>query len=104
MACVRAVTPKPRAKPRLPRSGGRHGRHCQSRRCENPLSELLAKVEADEEFVIARGNVPVARLVPLDEQARRALIGEMLAERDYRARKTVTTDEILAWRREGHKY
>lgn len=69
------------------------------------LSELLAKVEADEEFVIARGNVPVARLVPLDEQARRrALIGEMLAERDYRARKTVTMDEILAWRREGHKY
>ena len=28
------------------------------------LSELLAKVEAGEEFVIARGHEPIARLVP----------------------------------------
>ena len=30
------------------------------------LSELLAKVERGEEFVIARGDRPVARLVPLE--------------------------------------
>ena len=29
------------------------------------LSALLAEVEAGEEIVIARGNVPVARLVPI---------------------------------------
>ena len=29
------------------------------------LSALLAAVEAGEEFVIERGNVPVARLVPI---------------------------------------
>lgn len=29
------------------------------------LSKLLARVEAGEEIVIARGKVPVARLVPM---------------------------------------
>lgn len=29
------------------------------------LSKLLARVEAGEEIVIARGTVPVARLVPM---------------------------------------
>lgn len=73
------------------------------------LSELLARVEAGEEFVIARGNEPVARLVPLDERAqRRAAFEDLVAWRD-RARasgrlKPVTLEEILAWRHEGHKY
>ncbi len=34
------------------------------------LSELLAKVERGEAFVIARGDRPIARLVPLEEKAR----------------------------------
>lgn len=69
------------------------------------LSELLARVEAGEEFVIARGNEPVARLVPLDERAkRRAVIDTMLAERDNGQRKPVTQAEIKAWKHEGHKY
>jgi prevent-host-death family protein len=47
------------------------------------LSELIAKVEAGEEVIIARGNEPVARLAPLDEQARRrAVMEEILATRD----------------------
>ena len=29
------------------------------------LSRLLARVEAGEEIVVARGNVPIARIVPL---------------------------------------
>ena len=32
------------------------------------LSELLVRVQAGEEIVISRGNVPVARLVPIDEK------------------------------------
>lgn len=30
------------------------------------LSKLLAQVEAGEEFIIARGDKPVAKLVPID--------------------------------------
>jgi prevent-host-death family protein len=69
------------------------------------LSELLARVEAGEEFVIARGQEPVARLVPLDEHAkRRAVVEAMLAERDSGRRQPVTQAEIKAWTHEGHKY
>jgi prevent-host-death family protein len=69
------------------------------------LSELIAKVEAGEEVVIARGHEPVARLAPLDEQAERAaLMDRALALRDSGAIKPVTREEILAWRHEGHKY
>jgi prevent-host-death family protein len=69
------------------------------------LSELIAKVEAGEEVIIARGNEPVARLAPLDEQARRrAVMEEILATRDSGKIKPVTREEILAWRHEGHKY
>ena len=69
------------------------------------LSELLARVEAGEEFVIARGSEPVARLVPLDERAaRRAVIAAMLAERDGDRRLPVTQEEIAAWKHDGHQY
>jgi prevent-host-death family protein len=69
------------------------------------LSELLARVETGEEFVIARGNDPIALLSALDDQARRrAAIEAMLRERDDGTRKKVTIDEILAWRHEGHRY
>lgn len=69
------------------------------------LSELIAKVEAGEEVVIARGNEPVAKLTALDEQARRAaVIEEILTARDSGEIKPVTREEILAWRHEGHQY
>lgn len=35
------------------------------------FSELLARAEAGEEIVIARGNTPVARIVPLGPKAPR---------------------------------
>ena len=66
------------------------------------LSELLAKVERGEEFVIARGARPVARLVPLEEKARgRAAVEAMLAIRNSGRIKPVTQAEIHAWIREG---
>ena len=37
------------------------------------LSALLAAVERGEEFVIARGDPPAARLVPVEPQQRRDL-------------------------------
>ncbi len=72
---------------------------------EARFSELVAKAEAGEEIIIARGNEPVARLAPLAEHAERAALMERaLALRDSGAIKPVTVDEILAWRHEGHKY
>lgn len=69
------------------------------------LSELIARVEAGEDVVIARGNTPVARLAPLDDQTRRRnAIEAVLALRDSGKIKPVSVDDILAWRHEGHKY
>lgn len=69
------------------------------------LSELLVKVEAGEEVVIARGGQPIARLSPVDElEARRRLIRETLALRDSGRIKTVTAQELVDWKHEGHKY
>ncbi len=66
------------------------------------LSELLAKVEAGEDVVIARGNEPVARLVrTTDAQARRQLIDTMRSERARRAQ--VTSDEIREWKDAGRR-
>ncbi|QGM99974.1 type II toxin-antitoxin system Phd/YefM family antitoxin [Methylocystis parvus] len=69
------------------------------------LSELIAKVEAGEEVVIARGHEPVARLAPLDVE-RRAVIKKTIEDiRAFRARaKPVTVDELIAWKHEGHRY
>ncbi|HTZ68160.1 MAG TPA: type II toxin-antitoxin system prevent-host-death family antitoxin [Roseiarcus sp.] len=68
------------------------------------LSELLARVERGEEFVIARGGTPVARLAPLKEKANgRAAIETMLALRDSGRIKTVTQDEIRTWIGEGRR-
>jgi prevent-host-death family protein len=69
------------------------------------LSELLVKVQAGEEIIIARGNEPIARLSPLDEVgARRAVIEAALALRDSGRIGRVTVEELVAWKREGHKY
>ncbi|EKF57967.1 antitoxin of toxin-antitoxin stability system [Agrobacterium albertimagni AOL15] len=37
-------------------------------KAKTELSKLLARVEAGEEIVIARGDEPIARLVPFDKQ------------------------------------
>jgi len=67
------------------------------------LSELLAKVEAGEEVVIARGHEPIARLTRVpkpDEFA--ALVAEVKAARAKRAK--TTPEELLAWRDEGRRF
>ena len=67
------------------------------------LSDLLAKVEAGEEVIIARGNEPIAKLSRIrKENDLDAVIAEV---RVARARaKPVTTEEILAWKHEGRRY
>jgi antitoxin (DNA-binding transcriptional repressor) of toxin-antitoxin stability system len=67
------------------------------------LSDLLAKVEAGEDVIIARGNDPIAKLSRIRRETDiDALIAEVRAAR-ARA-KPVTADEILSWKHEGHRY
>jgi antitoxin (DNA-binding transcriptional repressor) of toxin-antitoxin stability system len=41
------------------------------------LSQLLARVEAGEEIVLARGKVPIARLVPMRQPAKTRRFGAL---------------------------
>jgi prevent-host-death family protein len=66
------------------------------------LSELLVRVEAGEDIIIARGNDPIARLVAID--ARRQRLGAIEAVRALRAHaKPVSHEEIQAWKQEGRR-
>lgn len=66
------------------------------------LSELLARVEAGEEIVIARGDHPVARLLPMQKRHDvEGAIADILAARSALSR--TTADEIIAWRDEGRR-
>lgn len=52
------------------------------------LSRLLRRVAAGEVIVIAKGGVPLARLVPIHSRARRALgrdVGAVQVEDDFDA-------------------
>ena len=65
------------------------------------LSELLAKVDAGEDLVIARGEVPVARLSRIDKHRDLGVLIEEVRQARAQA-KPVSTDELLSWRHEGH--
>lgn len=66
------------------------------------LSELLNRVEAGEEIIIARGNDAIARLVAID--TRRQRLAAIDAVRALRSQaKPVTQDEIQAWKQEGRR-
>lgn len=66
------------------------------------LSELLTKVDAGEEIIFARGDTPVARLVPIDDQERRENLIRLI-RRERAQNKPVSLEEILQWRDEGRK-
>lgn len=67
------------------------------------LSELIAKVQAGEEVIIARGHEPVARLTRIPRASDiEALIEEVKRAREGRAK--TTPEEILAWRDEGRRF
>ena len=66
------------------------------------LAELVARVEAGEEIVIARGREPAARLVRLPRpEAFPAVVAEVTAARALRAKTRL--EELLAWRGEGRR-
>lgn len=62
------------------------------------LSRLIAAALAGGEVVIARGNVPAVRLVPVEQPGRRkfgALKGKIAI--DERFHEPLPDDEIAAW-------
>ena len=64
------------------------------------LSDLLARVEAGEEIIIARGDAPIAKLTRIEKVD--DLVAVLAEARAARARaKSVTREEVLRWRREG---
>jgi prevent-host-death family protein len=66
------------------------------------LSELLNRVEAGEEIIIARGNDAIARLVAID--TRRQRLAAIDAVRALRSQaKPVNQEEIQAWKQEGRR-
>jgi antitoxin (DNA-binding transcriptional repressor) of toxin-antitoxin stability system len=67
------------------------------------LSDLLAKVEAGEDVIIARGNAPIARLSRIRRDGDvAAVIEEIKAARARRAK--TTPEEIRLWRDEGRRF
>lgn len=75
------------------------------------LSELVARAERGEEFVITRHNKPVAKIVPIGEvsaelieRRRRAVAAMQVIGAEVAARGgPITQDEILDWIREGRR-
>lgn len=64
------------------------------------LSELLEKIEAGEDIIIARGDVPIARLSQIPQRRAVAeLIATIRSQRDVRS--VINSGEIKAWRDEG---
>ena len=73
---------------------------------EARFEELVARAEAGEEIVICRDGAPVAKLTAFDPEARRAAIEKASEDaRAFRARaKSVTAEELIAWKNEGRRY
>jgi antitoxin (DNA-binding transcriptional repressor) of toxin-antitoxin stability system len=63
------------------------------------LSRLLARVEAGEEIVLARGDKPVARLVPIEALSSRRQFGAMRGQIDIDARffDQLPEEELNRW-------
>jgi prevent-host-death family protein len=80
-------------------------REIQASEAKTHLAQLLDEVERGETILISRHGKPIARIIP-ETQGRatekRAVIERI---REFRNRRpSVSLDEILSWRHEGHKY
>ena len=76
-------------------------RHVKIGEAKAHLSALLAAVEAGEDLVICRGLTPVALVTRITGKPEHAALSATL-RRERAKQMTVTTDEILSWRHEGH--
>lgn len=67
------------------------------------LNELLAKVEAGENVVLARNGVPVVEMKAVTQKqgSKAELIATILRERE--GRQPITQDEIAEWKQIGRR-
>ncbi|MET3854208.1 type II toxin-antitoxin system prevent-host-death family antitoxin [Rhizobium sp. OAE497] len=70
---------------------------------DTTLAELLAKIEAGEEIILVRDDVPVARMAGVATQKRdtQDIIDTIIRERS--TRKPVTQAEIAEWKQIGRR-
>lgn len=86
-------------------------RHVPISEFKDHVSEFVAAAEAGEEIILTRHGKPAARLEPVstDDATRRARVQTALANlakvhEQMRAEgRTVTMDEIIAWKNEGRR-
>ncbi len=66
---------------------------------KSTLSQLLARVEAGEEIIIARDKTPVAKLVPIDRPQAKREFGAMRgrARVDAAFFEPLPEEELKAW-------
>ena len=76
-------------------------RHVKVGEAKTHLSALLAQVEAGEDLVIFRDQVPIARVTRVASEHKQEMLRATL-RRERAAQKSVTTAEILSWRHKGH--
>lgn len=70
------------------------------------LNELLARVEAGEDVILARDGSPVAKIVGVtadasDQKSRKEILEEVRAFRDRMP--NITQDEIAEWKAVGRR-
>ncbi|MEM6440673.1 MAG: type II toxin-antitoxin system prevent-host-death family antitoxin [Pseudomonadota bacterium] len=79
----------------------------QASQAKTRLAELLRKVEQGESFEITRHGRVVACITPprdAEAEARRAAVERFRELRKTWPKIDATSEEILEWRHEGHRY
>ena len=83
-------------------------REIQANEAETRLGELLQEVEGGEVITITREGKAVARLSPViappTRAERKAAIARFRKRRANWERVDISTEEILAFRHEGHRF
>ena len=79
-------------------------REVRATEAKTHLSQLLSAVARGETIAITRHGKPVAHLVPAEKHPRRAAIERFKAWRATWKGISMSLEELLATRHEGHRY
>jgi prevent-host-death family protein len=80
-------------------------REVQASEAKTHFARLLDEVERGETIIITRHGQAIARIVP-EARVRQEEIDRAIEDLKELGKQTgtITVEEILAWRHEGHKY
>jgi prevent-host-death family protein len=80
-------------------------REVQASEAKTHFARLLDEVERGETIIITRHGQAIARIVP-EARIRQEEIDRAIEDLKELGKQTgtITVEEILAWRHEGHKY